>query len=269
MKTATYTNIRNLFPFILAVCLGCLSTEVFAQTRIQTQISTGDDLRGGNTALISLVLVNGTGTVEVLPEQVLSTGLGGGSNNVISRVTFPRTVTATQIRSIRIRHDGSPRSGNPFDSYDNWDLKTLRVTLEATSTRPAVVLYNSAGDSRVGGLVARFTGDLRQFDLAIRPIGNEPDFKITGISGSPSGLGVRVANVGLGQGKVTNVTCSASNRAITSTVNIPVNQGATTSVHVNFAPVRGQRVTCSVSGVDSAGRPETVTANNNFLWTFF
>lgn len=124
-KATVHTNIRNIGLFILAICLGCLPTGAFAQTHMQVRIATGqDDLRGGNRTFISLVLTNG----EVLPEQVLSSGLGSGSNTTIA-VTFPQTVAAAQIRSIRIRHDGNPRSGHPFDTYDNWDLKTLRVDL--------------------------------------------------------------------------------------------------------------------------------------------
>jgi len=262
-KKSVYTRVSRVGPFILAVGLGCYSTLACAQTNVQVPIGTGgDDLRGGNTAFMTMVLVDG----EVLPEQILSTLLNGNTNST-SLLTFPRTVDATQIRSIRIRHDGSPRSGHPFDTYDNWDLRTLRVNLAVSPFGPIVPLYNSARDSRVSGLVARFTGDLQQIDLPIRAIGTEPDFIITRIGGSPSGLSVNLSNIGLGRGRVTDVSCSALGRAITRATSIVLNPGATASVPVRFVPRRG-RVTCSPSGVDSVERPEAVTANNKFSRSF-
>ena len=45
-------------------------------------------------------------------------------------MAIDRVVSAvSEIQSITIRHDGSPRAGNPFDGYDNWDLQGIRVAL--------------------------------------------------------------------------------------------------------------------------------------------
>lgn len=257
-----YISVRSVGLFILAVGLGCSPTWACAQSRLTVPIGTGgDDLRGGNAAFMSLVLVDGA----VLPEQLLSSGQGGGSNST-SLLNLPRRVAATQIRSIRIRHDGRPRSGHPFDTYDNWDLRTLRVNLREAPSGPFTQLYNSARDSGVSGLVVRFTGALQQIDLPIRAIDTEPDFIINRITGSPSGLSVNLSNVGLRPGRVTNVTCSTFGRAITRDTSIVLSPGATAPVPVRFVPAG--RVTCSVSGVDSEGRPEAVTANNKFSRSF-
>jgi len=198
-----FTNVRSIGAFVLALGLIlCYPTWAGAQTRVLARIATGgDDLRGGNRAFISLVLIDG----RVLPEQLLSNGLGGNKTST-RRVTFPETVAATQIRSIRIRHDGNPRSGHPFDTHDNWDLRTLRVNLADSSFRATSLLYDSALDSSVVAKVARFTGELRQIDLFIRAIGTEPDFIIDGITAVPRGITVRIRNVGLGRGTVTNPT---------------------------------------------------------------
>ena len=397
-------NFKNIGLVILAVYLVCLSTGAFAQTRVQVQITTGgDDQRGGNRSYISLMLTNG----EALPEQLLSSGLGGGTTRTIS-VTFPQTVAAAQIRSIRIRYDGNPRSGEPFDHYDNWDLKTLLVNLadplveqhgwrwcsrcqglafadgasssgscpvggsheHSTSghyslfynapgavgqnnwrwcrkcqglafggealgscpaggthdhtgsgnytlihnvdnapgqshwrhchkcrglafgdgrcpaggthdftrsgdytlahdphVRPTQQLYNSALDSRVGSLLVRFTGELRQIDLPIRAIGTEPDLIIVALRPVPGRrLDVVVKNVGWGPGRVTNVECSAFGRSITSAASLMLTPGTTGTVRLNFVPSRD--ASCTVSGVDSEGRPETVTTNNRFSGIF-
>jgi hypothetical protein len=268
-RRSIYKSIRSVSFLLLTLSFGCYPTLAFAQTRLLVQTSTGvDDLRGGNAAFINLVLTDGT----VLSEQVLSNGLASRSTATI-RVTFPETVRATQIRSIRIRDDGNPRSGQLFDNYDNWDLRTLRVDLADSSFRSISTLYASASDSRPPvvssglDLLERFTSELRQIELPIRAIDNEPDFTITGITGSPSGLSVALRNIGLGRGRVTNISCSSDTRAINVTVNRRLSPtDSPLGVRVGLVP--GRRVTCSVSGVDSSGRPEAVTANNRFSRSF-
>lgn len=140
------------------VTIGILSTAAAqAATRVVVQLTTGsDDLRGGNNAFISLVLADGTSTSEK--------GLGGGfgQNSVIRRsVVFPETVSLSQIRSITIRHDGAPRSGHPFDTYDNWDLQRLSVSVNRIFA-PVANIYNSVNDPARRHFVQRFTGDTRQ-----------------------------------------------------------------------------------------------------------
>lgn len=260
-KKLVYISIRNiccsLLPVLGFVCYPMLAN---AQTTLQAQISSGsDDLRNGNTAFINLVLING----EVLTEQILSRGLGSFKTSTTS-VVFSRTVNAAQIRSIRIRHDGNPRSGHPFDAYDTWDLRTLRVNLVGIGSP---LLYDSARDSSVGGVVKRFNSKLRQIDIPIRPIGNEPDFIVTGISASlTGGLRVMIQNVGLGTGKLTRVTCSTFSRAIERYEDTTLAVGQRVTIPINL--VASGTVTCAPSGVDTAGRPEAVTANNRFSQSF-
>ncbi|NJL23416.1 MAG: hypothetical protein HC895_25550 [Leptolyngbyaceae cyanobacterium SM1_3_5] len=264
IKQFITTKVRNLGAFIAVFGLACSPTLASAATNLQTEITTGrDDLRGGNTASISLVLVNGT----VLPEQILSRGLGSGSR-ITSPVSFPRTVSATQIRSIRIRHDGNPRPGNPFDTYDNWDLQALRISLTDAGFRPIAPLYDSARDSRYGGSIARFTGSLREITIPIRAIGTEPDFVITAIERTPGGLRVTIRNIGLGTGRLTNVSCWTSARTISRFASNTLVAGGSITVPVSFVPPVGGTVTCAPSGVDASGNPEAVTANNNFSRRF-
>jgi hypothetical protein len=128
---------------ILPVVLLGSALPAWADTRLVVQLATGgDDLRGGNAAYISLVRTDG-------------------------RVTFPETVGPQDVRSIRIRHDGNPRSGHPFDTYDNWNLSAIQVELvDAACRSTAHRLYVSAGDA--GFREVRFTGALRQLELAVR-----------------------------------------------------------------------------------------------------
>ncbi|WP_148649969.1 hypothetical protein [Nostoc sp. NIES-3756] len=234
-----------------------------AQTRLQVQIGTGsDDLRGGNTAFINLILVNG----DVLAEQILSTGLSSNST-ATSLITFSQTVNASQIRSIRIRHDGNPRSGNPFDTYDQWDLRSLRVSLTDGSFRPVSTLYDSARDSSVSGVIRKFNSQLRRIDIPIRAIGTEPDFVITSINPlSTSRIRVVVLNQGVGTGRLTGISCSKIGSFISRPTNITLIRGQSTFIELGFAPTG--TVTCSPFGVDSAGNPEVVTANNKFFRSF-
>ncbi|AKG21179.1 hypothetical protein [Calothrix sp. 336/3] len=131
------------------------STSALADTNIVVRMTTGsDDLRGGNNAFISLNLVDGTSTPE------FSLGGGFGQNSVVRKTaTFSRTVSLAQIRSITIRHDGSPRSGEPFDNYDNWDLQRISISLGGRN------IYNSVNDRRRSRFVQRFTGETRQIVL--------------------------------------------------------------------------------------------------------
>jgi hypothetical protein len=273
-RRANYASLRSISFLLLTLSFGCYPTLASAQTRLLVQTSTGEDhLRGGNTAFINLVLTDGT----VLSEQVLNTGELASRSTTTMQVTFPDTpdtISATQIRSIRIRHDGNPRSGHPFDTYDNWDLRTLRVDLADSSFRPISPLYVSASDSRPSvvssrfDLLERFTRELQQIELPIRAINNEPDFTITSITGSPSGLSVEVRNIGLRRGRVTNLSCSSDTRAINVDVGRRRLAPTDSPLRIRASLVPGRRATCSISGVDSSGRPEAVTANNRFSQFF-
>lgn len=252
-----FTNVR-IHSYVILV-LGFVFSVLLperskAQTRLLVTIGTGeDDLRGGNRAFITLVLVDGT----VLPEQVLSTGMAGGSTST-SRIYFSRSVSSHQIRAIRIRHDGNPRSGHPFDTYDNWNLRMLHVQITNFSYTPVTSLYNSANDTRAqNGLIERFTGAVRQIDLPIRAINLEPDFIIERIN--PASVTVR--NIGPGPGRVTSLTYSRFGSTSIISTTLPSLRSMERST-IPWRFVTSGRVTFTILGVDAEGRPETVTSNN-------
>lgn len=148
--------------------VGLLSaTAAHAITPIIVKITTGsDDLRGGNSAFISLNLTDGTTTSERL------LGGGFGQNSVVTRrIVFTETIPLSSIRSITIRHDGAPRRDHPFDGYDNWDLQRLSVSLSNNRWQPIANIYNSINDRRSNRnsgrstFVMRFTGRDRQLNL--------------------------------------------------------------------------------------------------------
>jgi hypothetical protein len=60
----------------------------------------------------------------------------------------------TDVKNVSIRHDGSPRAGQPFDTYDNWDLQVLRVALVLSGGERNVTNYR-------GNPLYRFTGAQR------------------------------------------------------------------------------------------------------------
>jgi hypothetical protein len=144
---------------VAAVMLG--STPAWAQTTfLDVQHRTGgDDLRGGNSAYVSMILRDGT----VVPERPLVSGPGGlpGGASRATLVRFSRVATsADQVATFRIRHDGNPRSGHPFDTYDNWDLRSMRIVVRTSSG--CVEAYRSPADTT---LLHRFTGESRTLDL--------------------------------------------------------------------------------------------------------
>lgn len=116
--------------------------------RITTQTG-GDDLRGYNTAFFSINYTNGTSSREYL----LHRGHGGGQRSE-QNFTLDASVTLSGIRSITIRHDGSP---NWPDGYDNWNLDHLKIALINTAGTP-ITIHESSGAPLV-----RFTGDTRRF----------------------------------------------------------------------------------------------------------
>lgn len=125
------------------------------------------------------------------------------------------------------------------------------------------LIYNSIRDTRFRRTETRFTGALRQIDLPIRAIGSEPDFVITNLRPGSRGLSVTVSNIGLGEGRIIGVRCSSFGRSVDSGVGRNLIQDRETVIPVGFA-LTGGTVTCSVTGADLSGTPETVTANNIF-----
>ena len=128
---------------------------------VLVELTTGSsDLRGGNNAFITFNLTDGTSTTEIV------LGGGFGQNSVVRKnITLPRAISLDQIRSVTVRHDGTPRPEHPFDTYDNWDLQRLSVSLADRSFNPIANIYNSVSDPSRGRFVQRFTGVDRQIVL--------------------------------------------------------------------------------------------------------
>jgi hypothetical protein len=151
MKTSKSLNMSLLKTGLFLLFIALVNTAN-ASTQMKVYLTTGgDDLRGGgNTAHITVNYADGTTS----PEYTLGGGFANNSLNVKS-IELPKDVTdLSQIRSIMLRHNGSPRAGQPFDTYDNWDLSRLRVTFMMDSKEFDYV--NQSGNPLV-----RFTGQLR------------------------------------------------------------------------------------------------------------
>ena len=140
---------------MVKVCLLLATTfnSTFATTAMKFIISTGsDDLRGnGNQAYVTVNYTNGTTSKEF----DLGGGFGQNSFKTIAVDLGKQVADVSEIKTITIRHDGSPRSGQPFDGYDNWDLQSIRVALIYPSSVERNIINNN------GNPLIRFTGALR------------------------------------------------------------------------------------------------------------
>jgi hypothetical protein len=159
MKSIKMSSIKVVLFFVL----GFLSTVNVAQagTIMSVYLTTGgDDLRGGgNNAYVTVNFTNGTTS----PEYNLGGGFGQNSR-VTKNITLNIDVTdLNQVKNIAIRHDGSPRAGQPFDTYDNWDLQAIKV---------AFVIRNQNADfiNESGKPLVRFTGQLRNRVFVPTPV---------------------------------------------------------------------------------------------------
>lgn len=148
---------KNYFVLLLI----CFSLPAFAQDCVSglirfTIVTGSDDLRGdGNHAYFTINLTDGTSWDEKL--------IGGGfgqNSTIVKEIRLDGDVALSEIRSITIRHNGSPRSNHPFDTYDNWDLQTIRIALIDNEGIERNI-YNSVNDRRRSRFVLRFTGDTR------------------------------------------------------------------------------------------------------------
>ena len=151
MKNLSMSTIKLCLLLVLSFTTAFNST--FATTTMKLIISTGaDDLRGnGNQAYVTVNYDNGTTSPEY--------ALGGGfaNNSVVTKTVNlePNITDLDIIKNIVIRHNGSPRSGQPFDSYDNWDLQSIRVALVYTGGVERNIINHN------GNPLIRFTGALR------------------------------------------------------------------------------------------------------------
>ena len=161
MKSLKVSSIKA----VLFIVLGFLSTinAVQAGTIMRVYLTTGaDDLRGGgNLAYITVNYTNGTTS----PEYSLGGGFGQNSR-ITKNITLNIDVTdLSQVKNIAIRHNGSPRAGNPFDTYDNWDLQAIKVAFDIRNQNADFI--NTSGNPLV-----RFTGQLR--NRVFLPSGSTP-----------------------------------------------------------------------------------------------
>ena len=156
MKSLKMSLIKAILFFVLAF----IGNSSFAGTTMKAYVATGgDDLRGGNTAFIKVNFTDNTTS----PEYVLSTSMGGGASMTFTKDMGRVIDNLSRVKSIVIRHDGSPRSGNPFDTYDNWNLQSLRVTFVINGTEENFFSYS-------GTPLERFTGALRIREFFRQPI---------------------------------------------------------------------------------------------------
>ena len=94
--------------------------------------------------------------------MVVSSGMANNTAITFTKVLTRDITNLNQIKNIEIRHDGSPRAGNPFDTYDNWNLQYLRVAFVING---AEQVFNAA----LGNPAVRFTGNYRIYTLAPQP----------------------------------------------------------------------------------------------------
>lgn len=252
-------SIMLIFAFVFALAPALVNAQI-----VMVNVRTGaDDLRSGNSASLALFLRDGT-----FRSRTISTGFAGYSSVDIP-VDFTErgdVLLPTEVIRVELSHNGQPRSGQPFDTYDNWDMRSFNVRLGS------ILIYDSERDTRFSGVGIRFTGTQRfiriPLNVAALPT-READFVITRLIGSPSGVQVTVQNIGNRSGLVTNIRCFTSTRSISRTITADIGSIAVTasrSYMVSFVPAG--RVTCAVTGTSDSGLAESVTANNMFTRLF-
>ncbi|MBC7568533.1 MAG: hypothetical protein H7319_02205 [Spirosoma sp.] len=85
------------------------------------------------------------------------------NSEVVKENEFKGVLRLSEIRSITIRHDGSPK--NFGETYDNWDLQAVSISLVSNDSGEFLNIYNSANDRNRSNFVQRFTGDRRSITL--------------------------------------------------------------------------------------------------------
>jgi hypothetical protein len=255
-------KLSKFLTFSLALFFSCAGT-VSAITLVEVSLRTGsDDLRGGNSAFIAFDLMDGTRTEE----RQFSAGDGAYVSRT-EEVFFTREFSASDIRAVRIRHDGNPRSGHPFETYDNWNLNRISIRVGGVNA------YNSLRDSKSGAvindnniLLKRFTGESKTLRLFTQPfVSLESDIYIQSITRSATGeMQVRVGNSGGINGRITKLVCvTYSSEQIKMDERI-LAPGVFTTYLGWARPTSSALVTCVVTGV-----PETNTSNNRMTVVLF
>ncbi len=224
-----------------------------------------DDLRSGNSASLALFLRDGT-----VRRRTISNGLASNSSVAIP-VDFTErgdVLLPTEVNRVELSHNGQPRSGQPFDTYDNWDMRSFNVRLGGT------LIYDSEQDTRFYGVGILFTGERRFASIPLHftalPFA-EPDFDITNVTATSGGVQITILNVGNDRGLITNLNCFSGFRSISRSIPPEIaltTIGASRTYTVSF--VASGSVTCSVTGTSATGTrpPESITANNMFTRNF-
>lgn len=140
--------ILKLFDYSLSPSKNCLwYFEPFTFDDIEVVVKTGgDDLRGGNDAFLEI-----DGIKYSLNKKA------GWNNNTSNSVRINCKIKANSV--LKLVHDGSPRSGQPFDSYDNWNQDYILIRA-FTKSGQIKTLYESSDKTR-------FTGEKRTQNLGL------------------------------------------------------------------------------------------------------
>jgi hypothetical protein len=238
---------RRILIGLFSLCL--LNLAVPASADVDVRMNSGkDDLRGGNSAFIHFILADGSST----PEQRISGGLNSFQRQDV-RLPLPESVRAGNVRGFVIRHDGNPRNGQPFDTYDNWDLRFLTIQEHGGRT-----IYDQRFDAMRFSFVHRFTGESREEQINLIAPEGEPDFVIANARRVPGRVEFNLRNQGTAPGRATGLVCRGAGGSLSSRpIDVTLRSGET-STTVSMTAIPARSAICYVTGV--AG--ETVTANN-------
>jgi hypothetical protein len=138
----------------------------------------GDDLRNGQPIYGAIELRDGRTLSKVNLND--GRGFGGGSNHTLS-MRLPAGIQLGDLAAFTLSHDGAPR--NVFDSYDNWNLDSIRVATPRVCT-PGVTLA-----SRSGRPWTRFTGSLTFQEIALAA-------PATAVDATPSNIQIAIGTGG-------------------------------------------------------------------------
>lgn len=152
----------------LLTCL--LANQAHAQifNRLYIVMTTGsDDLRKGSLAFLQLNFSDSTYSAEIPLTNNASASGNFKPNGVLSGLfTLEGNADLSTVTGVTIRYDGSPRAGEPFSTYDNWDLKAIRINAMTRRGGPrGRTIYDSRNDSDRATFVTRFTGQARRISL--------------------------------------------------------------------------------------------------------
>lgn len=138
---------------------GVASAQSTVDKLVLTVDTGSDDLRGGAVAFGQLLLSSGRSE----PKVNLNGGsrLDSNSSRVFSlQLSRPLALSELTGARLRVSHDGSAR--NAFESYDNWDVKSLRVST------PRVCTGGDQIASASGAPWHRFSGESPTHRLSVR-----------------------------------------------------------------------------------------------------